>query len=151
VNKYIPALNTAKNLADLFRQTGRIKKAEELYGKALFGVEALFGRLSGRYRGCGTKWVLVCVGKGYETKMNDELRVQSVLYLSKCYPNPNSIKCPSGASAIVYSLRYGHLQNRLRPLSLKKNCEHRPPHLFLALTPYPLCHPVYSAVPGHLR
>jgi tetratricopeptide (TPR) repeat protein len=120
VNKYIPALSTVENLADLFRQTDRIKEAEELYGKALFGVEAVFGRLSGRYRGCGTKWALVCVGKGYETKMNNEVRVQSVLYLSKCYPNPNSIKYPFGASAIVYSLRYGHMQNRLRPLLLKK-------------------------------
>ena len=26
---------------------------------------------------------------------------------------------------------YSRLQNRLRPLSLKKNCEHRPPHPFL--------------------
>ena len=31
------------------------------------------------------------------------------------------------------SIQYSHLQNRLRPLSPKKNCEHRPPHPFSAL------------------
>lgn len=31
--------------------------------------------------------------------------------------------------------RYSRLQNRLRPFA-KNYCEHRPPHLFLGLTPY---------------
>ena len=41
VKKYIPTLNTAQNRANLFRRTGRVKKAEELYGQALFGVKAV--------------------------------------------------------------------------------------------------------------
>jgi hypothetical protein len=51
VKKCIPALNTAQNLATLFQQTGRAKEAEEFYGQALFGVEAVFGRFSDRYKG----------------------------------------------------------------------------------------------------
>jgi len=50
VKKYIPALNTIQNLAALYQQTGRVQEAEELYGQALFGVEAVFGRPSDRYR-----------------------------------------------------------------------------------------------------
>ena len=48
---YIPALNTAENMANLFQQTGRLQEAELFYGQALVGVEAVFGRLSDRYRG----------------------------------------------------------------------------------------------------
>ena len=50
VKKYIPALNTAENLANLFKRMGRMKEAEELYGQTLVSVEAVFGRLSDRYR-----------------------------------------------------------------------------------------------------
>jgi membrane-bound lytic murein transglycosylase B len=52
--KYMPALNTAQNLASLFQHTGRVREAEELYCQAIFGVEALFGRSSDRYRGIVT-------------------------------------------------------------------------------------------------
>jgi hypothetical protein len=51
--------------------------------------------------------------------------------------------CRSELPAFTF---YGHLQNRLRPLPpKKKNCEHRPPHPFLA--PAPPCI-LYSEVPG---
>ena len=50
VKKYIPALNTIENLAVFSQQTGRVQEAEGLYGQALFGVEAVFGRSSDRYR-----------------------------------------------------------------------------------------------------
>ncbi|KAF2804477.1 uncharacterized protein BDZ99DRAFT_153096 [Mytilinidion resinicola] len=49
VKTYIPALNTAQNMAVLFQQTGRTQKAEGLYEQALFSVEAVFGRTSNRY------------------------------------------------------------------------------------------------------
>jgi hypothetical protein len=41
VKKYISALNTAQNLANLFKRTGRMKEAEELYGQTLVGIEAV--------------------------------------------------------------------------------------------------------------
>ena len=50
MKKYIPALTTAKNLACLFQRTGRVWNAEELYSRSLIGVEAIFGRLSIRYK-----------------------------------------------------------------------------------------------------
>ena len=50
VKKYIPALNTAQNMAILFQQTGRMKEAEELYGQALFRFKAVFRRSSNRYK-----------------------------------------------------------------------------------------------------
>ena len=40
---------------------------------------------------------------------------------------------------------YSHLQNRLPPFSLKKNCEHRPPHPFLADTVPPLSSNVFCS------
>ncbi len=35
---------------NLFQQTGRVKELEEIYGQALFGIEAVFGRSSAGYR-----------------------------------------------------------------------------------------------------
>lgn len=47
---YIPALNTAQNMAALFQRTGRTQEAKLLYKQALLAVNAVFGRTSNRYR-----------------------------------------------------------------------------------------------------
>ena len=54
VKTYIPALNTIENLGDLFKEIDRIKKAKELYLRAIFGVEAVFGHSNKRFRNIQT-------------------------------------------------------------------------------------------------
>lgn len=48
VKTYIPALNTTENLATLYKQMGRASKAEEMYTRALHGLEVVFGHSSKR-------------------------------------------------------------------------------------------------------
>lgn len=47
---YIPALNATENLAILYKQMGSASKAEEMYTRALYGLEAVFGQSSKRYQ-----------------------------------------------------------------------------------------------------
>lgn len=51
INTYIPALNTAQNLAMLYVEIGRADKTEDMYSRALYGLEAVFGRSSKRCQG----------------------------------------------------------------------------------------------------
>lgn len=50
VKTYIPALNATQNLAILYKQMGSASKAEEMYTRALYGLEAVFGHSSKRYQ-----------------------------------------------------------------------------------------------------
>ena len=46
VNTYIPALNTTENFAMLYMEMGRANKAEDVYSRALYSLEAVLGRSS---------------------------------------------------------------------------------------------------------
>lgn len=48
MNTYIPALNTTEKLTVLYKQMGRVNEAEDLYSRALYGLEAVLGRPSKR-------------------------------------------------------------------------------------------------------
>jgi len=50
VNTYIPALDTIENFAMLHVEIGRADKAEDMYSCALYGLEAILGRLSKQYQ-----------------------------------------------------------------------------------------------------
>ena len=48
VNTYVPALNATKNFAMLYMEISRANKARDIYSCALYGLEAVLGRLSKR-------------------------------------------------------------------------------------------------------
>jgi tetratricopeptide (TPR) repeat protein len=48
VNTYVPVLNTAQNFAILYAEIGRADTAENMYSRALYGLEVVLGRSSMR-------------------------------------------------------------------------------------------------------
>ena len=65
VKTYIPALNTTKNLANLYKQLSRVSEAKEAYSCVLRGLEIVFGRSSKRFQDVAAAFEALCIDNGH--------------------------------------------------------------------------------------